>query len=372
MTIFEKEKRVGGWIQTRVIDGFLFEGGPRSIRLSDGEATLELIRELGLEDQILYASKSAKNRYLLHQGQLKKPFSWPLFKRVLPALFHDLFAGPSGLEDESVHAFFSRRFSPFVADQFIDPLMKGIYAGDSRQLSIKAAFPEIKDRSLILQSLFKKKKKGIVTLKGGMEELTKKLGDLLKDNIQFGVKPVGGDFEHVISTVPAYALAEFFPGTRFQELLQQIPFSTVGVVHLGYHQRVHPYEGFGYLVPSSEKEKVLGVIFDSSVFPEQNLTSEATRLTVMIQGDHQNLEEIAKEAVKRHLGLAAKPDICYSYTAKRAIPQYPVGFLSLLKQINKEKENYPHLYLLGTSFHGVSVNKAIGAAKNLSFQKFAF
>lgn len=359
LTLLEKENRIGGLIQTRNIGGFLFEGGPRSIRVQDGEATLELIHELGLADQLI--SVSSKNRYLLHNGKLEKMFSIPLLKGILPGILNDLFASKKDVGDESVHSFFSRQFSPLIADRFIDPLMKGIYAGDSKQLSIKACFPSLTHhRSLILGNLFKKKKRGIVTLKGGMEQLIRKLGQ--NQNIQF-VKATAQtlkEYDAVISTLPAYALAELFPESRFQTLLNSIPFSTVGVVHLGYHKQVNPYQGFGYLIPSSEKEKVLGVIF------EQN------GLTVMIGGHHENLEEIAKDAVKRHLGISDEPAICFSHTASRAIPQYPIGFLSLLEEINKEKENYPNLFLLGTSFHGVSVNKAIEAAKNLSFQNLPF
>lgn len=369
LTLFEKEKRLGGLIQTKKIDGFLFEGGPRSIRREDGEATLELIRDLGLEDQLLFAS--AKERYLLFNGKLEKMFSFPLMRGVLPGILNDLFAFKRSFEDESVHTFFSKRFSPLIADRFIDPLMKGIYAGDSKQLSVKACFPYLMHhRSIILSSLFKKKKRGIVTLKGGVEVLVNKLSQTLSQEIQLGVKATASmlrEYDTVISTLPAYALGELFSESHFQRLLNRIPFASVGIVHLGYHKKVHSYPGFGYLVPSSENEKVLGVIFDSSVFPEQNPHPEATRLTVMVQGQQENLEGIAKDALKRHLGIWEEPAICYSYTASQAIPQYPIGFLSLLDEINKEKEKYPHLFLLGTSFHGVSVNKAIEATKKLFF-----
>lgn len=356
LTIFEKEKRLGGLIQTRCLDGFLFEGGPRSIRLQDGEATLKLIHDLGLQDQLLYAS--SKTRYLLCNGKLEKMFSLPMLRGVLPGILRAFFIRTETAEDESVHSFFSRKFSPLIADRFIDPMIKGIYAGDSRQLSVKACFPQA-------PALFGKK--GIFTLKGGLGELIKKLGQVLEKEIQLGVKAKLEGFDQVISTLPAYALAEYFPGTRFQKLLNSIPFATVSVVHLGYHSKVLKKEGFGYLVPSSEKEKVLGVIFDSSVFPEQN--PGVTSLTVMIGGMEGNLEEIAKDALKRHLGISVNPDVCYSYSIPRAIPQYPVGYLSLLEEINKEN---PNIFLLGTSFHGVSVNKAIAAAKKLSFQKFTF
>jgi hypothetical protein len=45
--------------------------------------------------------------------------------------------------DESVEAFFSRRFSPGVAQRLIDPLVSGIYAGDTRKLSVESTFPSL-------------------------------------------------------------------------------------------------------------------------------------------------------------------------------------------------------------------------------------
>ena len=40
-------------------------------------------------------------------------------------------------------------------------------------------------------------------------------------------------------------------------------------------------QGFGYLVPSSEPSKILGVVFDSSTFPELDRSDQpSTRLSV--------------------------------------------------------------------------------------------
>lgn len=379
VTVYEKETRVGGLIRSTLLDGFLFEYGPRSIRLKDAESSLDLISELGLD----LITASLQDRYLLHKGKLEKLpnsfrdfFSSPLMEGTFFGILKDLFTSKSKADDESVHAFFSQRFSPLIADRFIDPLIKGIYAGDSKNLSIQACFPYLtKYRSLILGALLapKSQKRGPATLKGGMEELPKRLGLELKENIQLGrkIERLSFDskatlhtnsqifqYDQVISTLPAYALADLMPESKFQKLLLSIPFSSVGVVHLGYRTKVNPYRGFGYLVPSIENEKILGCIFDEN--------SEKTSLTVMIQGKD-NLEDIAIQGLKRHLGITCLPDICNSYHAMKAIPQYPVGFLSLLKEIEKEKPT--NLDLLGTSFHGVSVNHCIATAKKLAFQK---
>jgi oxygen-dependent protoporphyrinogen oxidase len=91
----------------------------------------------------------------------------------------------------------------------------------------------------------------------------------------------------------------------------------------------------------------------------------------MIGGSHSDLELklLAKEAVAKHLCISAEPIVIESFTAKRAIPQYPVGFPQILEQIQEAKKEFPNLSLLGTSFHGVSINQCIASAKQFSFQK---
>jgi len=50
---------------------------------------------------------------------------------------------PQHITDESVDSFLSRRFGETFALKFGSALVHGIYAADSRQLSVKAAFPSL-------------------------------------------------------------------------------------------------------------------------------------------------------------------------------------------------------------------------------------
>ncbi len=50
---------------------------------------------------------------------------------------------PQHITDESVDSFLSRRFGDTFAHKFGSALVHGIYAADSRQLSVKAAFPSL-------------------------------------------------------------------------------------------------------------------------------------------------------------------------------------------------------------------------------------
>lgn len=71
--------------------------------------------------------------------------SEPVFKGTFSGLFFELFKPqrPPTLKDESVAAFFSRRFGQDSADNLASALLHGIYAGDINQLSVRSIFPKL-------------------------------------------------------------------------------------------------------------------------------------------------------------------------------------------------------------------------------------
>jgi protoporphyrinogen oxidase len=65
---------------------------------------------------------------------------------VPSSLFKEPFIRNSAeTDDESIHDFFERRFGPSIANHFASALVHGIYAGDSRQLSMRSCFPALWD-----------------------------------------------------------------------------------------------------------------------------------------------------------------------------------------------------------------------------------
>ena len=74
--------------------------------------------------------------------------------------------------------------------------------------------------------------------------------------------------------VPAYAASEMLGDldSSLRAALSAIPYSPVSVVALGYDKAAlgNPLDGFGFLIPRGEKRKILGALWDSSVFPRNN------------------------------------------------------------------------------------------------------
>ncbi|XP_067252453.1 protoporphyrinogen oxidase isoform X1 [Chanodichthys erythropterus] len=434
IVLLEESGRCGGWLSsTRRDDGAVFEHGPRGVRPTGavGRNTLNMVSELGLESELLPITKdhvASKNRFLYVKGQLHKmpsgpggalrtipPFSRPIIQSVLK----EILISKGKEEDESVHAFVSRRLGSELADIAIDSLCRGVFAGDSRQLSARSCFPPLYEAersrgSIVLGMLIgsgggpkvvpsdlakraSKESWTLWSLKRGMQTLPEALEDKLRmrERVEIHhhakVKSLnmdGGSWEiklhdgaslkadHVISTMPASALASVLPPAAhpLSEQLRSIASVTVAVVNLEYEGFILPVTGFGHLVPSSEDPSLLGVVYDSVPFPQHNQSGKpTTRLTVMMGGawfeqafgspdsvTKQTLLDRATQAVTSHLGVTSQPVWSFVALLKNCIPQYHLGHWKRLEKMRQyiSNHNLP-LTLAGASYDGVSVNDVI-------------
>lgn len=417
ITLLEKSPRIGGLVQTVQDGDFLFEQGPRSCRTKgSGREMLHLVEALGLGDQLIGAHSSSRQRFIYRKGSLQAlprhalslPFA-PVMKGWMQALWQDCTASKSAEEDESVEAFFSRRLGKEWCSRLVDPFMSGIYAGDIRKLSIRSCLPllwewEREYGSLLKGAWMHPKKRAastpfvrqwesesLISFKGGMETVIRALGDQIVGEIHLLTEPESIDCrkegvairlasgkelqaDHLISTLPMPAFASLVGNDLLSRNLNALQYATVAVVNLGYRQSVLKKEGFGYLIPSEENDSILGCVWDSSVFPQQNRHSNETRLTVMIGGARNSAVGsysdddalgIALEAMERHLGIKGMPDAIQIKFARQAIPQYGVGHWAWSELIQKEVADFPRLTLTGSAFHGVSVNDCVAHASKI-------
>jgi oxygen-dependent protoporphyrinogen oxidase len=319
ITLFEKSDRVGGWIQTVEKEGFLFERGPRGFR-SNGKHTLQLCEELDLHP--LQASLAAKRRYLWLDERLREVTPTFFLQKAFFPCIRELFIS-RGFNEETIGSFFTRRFGKSFTQTFVDPMVSGIFGGDLNQLSMESCFPKIKswerNHGSVVRGFFsqRKSKERLLSFENGMESLPKRLFEKLEKYIVLNSCFEEGDFDHVIMATPQV----------------EIPHETITTVNLGWHERVLPFSAFGYLVPSSENEEILGVTFDSEIFPRRGTT-----LCVMIRGVKENPLMIALNALEKHLkigDLTATHDI---HVASQAIPQYRLG-------VKKRKNEANFIYM---------------------------
>ncbi|GAB5583755.1 protoporphyrinogen oxidase isoform X2 [Prionailurus iriomotensis] len=417
VVLVEASERLGGWIRSvRGPGGAIFELGPRGIRPAGalGARTLLLqVSELGLDSEVLPIRgdhPAAKNRFLYVGGAL----------HALPSGLRELTAPRGKDPDETVHSFAQRRLGPEVASLAMDSLCRGVFAGNSRELSVRSCFPSLfqaeqSHRSVLLGLLLgagqspqpdsalisqaRAERWSQWSLRGGLETLPQALNTHLTSR---GVRilrgqPVCGlslqadrrwkvslgdsslDADHVISAVPASVLGKLLPAEAapLARALSAITAVSVAVVNLQYRGARLPVQGFGHLVPSSEDPGVLGIVYDSVAFPEQDGSPPGLRVTVMLGGSWlqtleakgavlspELLQQQAQEAAATQLGLKEPPSHCLVHLHKNCIPQYTLGHWQKLEAATQflASQRLP-LTLAGASYEGVAVNDCIESGR---------
>lgn len=380
VVLLEKESRLGGWIETKQSGPFLFERGPRTFSSVRSPHLLSFIREMGLEEDLLFSSKSATRRFLYHKAKLQSAGS--LLLKNCGRLFLEPFQ-KKVLEDETIDAFAKRRFGKKIAELFFDPITLGIYGGDYRKLSVEACFPSFKDLekkygSLVLGAFLQKREKktfpgSLFTLRSGMESLISRIEQRVSAKLVLNSEILALRFHHArweIKTSQDSFYADYvfsaLGAAQLKALLPSMPTlssASIHVVNLGFLHALPIKKGYGYLVPSKEGEDLLGMIWDSQVFP-----SKKEKLTAMVRGDVSNPQETALLALSRHLNIEKEPDSIESRLASHAIPQPRVGDL---KKIIEWEKSLSQLRLLGNYLEGPSVEQCIVRSKKIIQQMFS-
>ena len=471
--LVEANNYMGGSIKSCVHDdGIVHELGPRSVRINGikGQNTGVLLEQLGLQDRIVAVtakSSAGKERYVYRQGKLHKvPTSLGALFRKIPAskstLFNALMVDFFKKEkmnldeypyrDPSLYDFISYRFGPEAAEGIADPLLRGITAGNVRQLSTRALFNDMlaneQAYGSIMKGVFKPpilksahdelfphdildskvldkfQKDGVMSynLNTGLQTLPEHLcNSLLNTNddnllaiynstnvvsINFNnkqaneapcsveVKTVDGDqlsikADHIVSTIPANDFVKTLPDSMPAEQrsalenLQKIPHSPVGCVVVEYRKLTQalPKEinSFGFLTHSESDSKVLGISFDTTMFPEIDKPVGSFRMTAMMGGSwseqvfgtkdinkvtNEQMEQIALSEIRKILGIKDDPYRITPYMWKTGIAQYTPGHTERLQETRDaiEKVKMP-LTILGQSYDGVAVNDVVYAAR---------
>lgn len=382
ITLLEASSRLGGVIRTDCHQGSVFEKGPRTFAVSRSPHLLTLIEEAGLQEEILYSDPSSAHRYLWHQGALRS------IKGFLPTLFLSLikeaFVPKKTLEDETIYDYSLRRFNAKIAETLFDPMASGIYAGDIRKLSLRSCLPflyewEQAGDSVLKKMFFRKKtdsrlftlQRGIQSLIDAMEKkldieivLNCPVEKILKEGIEAGGKFWGGD--RILSALPGPVLSSL------TNLWPNFPSNSLWVVNVAFSEFILPKAGFGYLVPSRERESVLGMVWDSSIFLKRE-SSFPTIVTAMVRnlGDEAWAKDQALRALKTHLGCQQSPQFCEATLAENAIPQFEIGYRKSLERFQSDlQKEYPSLRLTGNYLSGVSVDACIQCSFDLSKKMF--
>ncbi len=413
--VLEKSDLPGGTMRSIRKNGYLIDYGPNS-GLETTPFIKELVDDVGISDELIYASAEAKKRYILKKGELialptspKSFVKTDLFSfKAKLRLLGEPFVGKS--EDgyyQSIGEFVERRLGKEFLTYAIDPFVSGVYAGDPSKLSVKSAFPKLyaleeKYGGLIkgmIKGAKERKARGEVSkdrakmfsFKSGMQTLPFAIANKLRENIIFNARVVnvekkektykveyikdekkfGIETDIIYSALPAYVAAGIFSNldNGLTEKLKSVFYPKVMVLFLGYDrtQISRELDGFGFLIPGVEKKAFLGAIWSSVIF--SNRAPEGKEAFTLFIGGARNQEinwkepeKIIMDAINEFseiMRITGSPEIIEYNLWEKAIPQYNVGYIELEKVCSEFESKNPGIYLSGNFRGGISVGDCI-------------
>jgi oxygen-dependent protoporphyrinogen oxidase len=412
VVVLERQVGAGGNAVSERLGGFLMEHGPSSLSPATPEA-VALWRELGLEDQCLELGAGVRRRYFVGDGALQSISAHPLglflsgylsLGARARVLSEALVARGGDEAEETVAAFFSRRFGAEFVDKIVDPLVGGLYAAIASELSMSAVFPKLvemerEDGSVTRGALRRWRAGGAMparrmfSWRDGVavlpRALVRRLGPAVRTGVavrRIGRLPGGFLVEAgpagavqakavVVATQPHVA-ADLLDGVDpvAAEAAAAIDAPPLAVVFLGYRrdQVEHPLDGLGYLTARGEGRALTGAQFCSTMFagrapdghvalagyiggaraPEQ-AGLPAAQLSAIVRGEFSEL-----------LGARGEPVVARVRQWPRGLPQYRLGHPRRVAVLWSTHERTPGLFVTGNYLVGPSVPYCLAQACN--------
>jgi oxygen-dependent protoporphyrinogen oxidase len=431
-TLCEAGDRWGGKLLSEHVAGpdgaeFVVEAGPDSFLTGSKPWGLELTRELGLEERVLDTNDAFRKVFVLKKGRLvplPDGVMMVIPTRIMPFALSPLISLPGKLrmgldlfiparrdgQDETIADFIGRRLGAEAVDRLADPLMSGIYNAESDRQSVLATFPRFRTIEEQYGSLIRgmiaarrarrqapappadEKRHGMfVSLRGGTAELSETLAARLSGDLRLGVAVEaldlieGGGYrltlesgetlevDQVILTTPAYAAADLLAdlAPEASERLAAIRYLSTGTVTLAYRadEVGHPLDGFGLVIPRSERRSINAVTWTSTKFDHRAPEGYAllrvffggARSPQMMAHDDEALLSIVRGELAAIMGIQAEPVLTRIYRWWKANPQYDAGHLDHVAAIEAALPD--GVAATGSAFRGIGIPDCVRQAK---------
>jgi oxygen-dependent protoporphyrinogen oxidase len=418
--LLESSPRLGGSMFSERVDGCLIEGGPDSF-LTEKPWAAQLCKELGIDGSLIGSNDHLRKTYIVVKNRLipmpdglmfmvptkilptalTPLFSWGTKFRMARELLHP----PRRMDhDETVAEMVERHFGSEVVDRLADPLLSGVYGGDSTMLSARAVLPRFVDMEEKYGSLSRamlaahNKMKAMMkdrnptplftSLADGMQQMVNSIESRIRmEWVQTGAsaksitRSTDGwcvasdcgteDFDGLILATPARVAGQLLRDVNAQlaEDLAGIQYSSSVTVTMGYAMKdLHNLPpGFGYLVPRSEGRRMLACTFVHNKFPHRAPEDKGllrcflggAKDEAILNESDETITAIALREIREILGLAAEPRFVKIYRWRGAMAQYTVGHLARVGRIEENVKSLPTLGIAGNAFRGIGVPDCI-------------
>ena len=420
ITVLEADRRVGGVIRTSNFGGRPVDEGADAFILRAPWAK-ELCEEVGLGAELVSPSSASAYVYSrnalrrlpeglvmgvpTHFGQLARSgivSKWTALRAGLDLIRPDNWPGG----DESVGDMIGRRLGRDVAERLVDPLVGGINAGNTDNLSVMMTMPQIAlaqrhNRSLILglraqraashgpvdAPIFAAPRRGMESLVARLARLLEKapnveirtettiagLDHLPRGRIQVDLADGSAlDADAVILTIPAYAASHVVRPVSepAAEVMASIDYAGVAMATLAFRRSEveHPLDASGALVARPEGLLMTACSFASSKWPHWSDDDRVVlRISAGRHGDERALELDDEELIDALLGelatvIGGTGDLLEWRVTRwpRSFPQYEPGHLAKVSHIARDlARDRPGLAVAGAAYRGLGIPSCI-------------
>jgi oxygen-dependent protoporphyrinogen oxidase len=401
--VLEALPRAGGVLGTSTIDGYTREHAASSFLGGQSRGAVPLCESLGVA--LDKSSPRAVRRWIYIDGKLRA-----LPRTPLQFLRSDLLTWRGKLDllrepfrearvegDESMHAFAARRFGAEAARAIVAPFVTGVYAADAHDISLEAGFPRIAELDAtggLARGLAKQAAKGVLRKlaggrrpkaqtgmfapRGGLGAMVDALAKDLGPRVQ-RARPVGAivpaeravlvdgeRWDAAVLAVPAEdAIALVAQVPTLASRLAAFHRAPAAIVYLGFPEQAVPkaVDGFGFLVAQGEDLRVLGVVFESVVWPDRAPPGHVLLRCIFAGSrdpgaaalDDATLIEHAKRDVGLVLGARGAPSHASVVRWRRGVAQYPVGHKDHVRAAVTAARTH-RIALAGADYRGPGVN----------------
>jgi len=444
VTVLEGSPRLGGKLSVSEIGGVAVDEGAEALLVTRPEGT-GLIAEAGLGDQraapgptssaiwTLGALRPLPRRQFMgvpsDMAELAR--SGVLSAEGVARAGQDLELPPTARDgDVPVARYVAARLGDEVVDRLVDPLLGGVYAGRSAELSFDATLPALaaasrRHRSLAeaARSLLPAPGPGtraggavFTTLTGGLGMLPTYLAkasgaDVRTSAMARELSPAGAGWRLTVGSaaapepIDADAVILAIPGRPAGRLLADVPgvsaavtafgeisYASMAIVTLAYPRSAFPGPGLaalgwsGYLVPAVDGRAVKAVTFSTVKWPHLATSSapgaeplEIVRCSVgrigeetLLQREDDELAALAATELAEATGVRARPAASRVTRWGGALPQYTVGHLDRVAAIRAAVAAQPGLAVCGAAYDGVGIPACVATARAAVSQVTAF
>ncbi|WP_241153846.1 protoporphyrinogen oxidase [Nocardioides pantholopis] len=422
VVVLEAADRVGGKVRRAEVAGTVVDVGAEAM-LNRRPEGVDLARSLGLP---LEHPTTASSRIWTRDALRPLPRSLMGVPLDLDQLAASGVLSEAGLArvrqepglppevldaDLSVGELVDRRFGPEVTDRLVEPLLGGVYAGHARELSARAAVPQLvafATRGSVLEQAA-----AIPTtydvpvfagIPGGMGQLAEAVArglDVRTGTTVRALERTPGGFrlltgpttaeqaievDAVVLATPAAPTARLLsglaPGAAAE--LAGVEYASMAVVSLAFRVEdaavVDRSGSSGFLVPPVDGRRIKAATFSFAKWgwvrragAESGVVHLRTSLgrhreEVALQADDEELLAVSLADLAAATGLTATPVDVHVQRWGGGLPQYAVGHLDRVERIRSEVGRVPGLAVCGAAYDGVGIPAVIGSARRAAAQ----